>query len=491
MRCYSLADELHRQGATVTFICRSMPGDAIAWLRSQGFAVCELGGGAHPADGTVSAEHDPYRLPVSLETEIAEVCEQLAGIASADWLVVDHYALDVRWESAMRPFVGKILCIDDLANRAHDCDLLLDQNYFGNAQQRYSGLIPVSASPLLGPRYALLRPEFAAARCSHQSRDGTVRRLLVFMGGGDSANLTGVVLDALGCLRLRHGVLEVDVVLGGSNPHVPAICSRCADLPWIHLHYQTSDMAGLMAKTDLAIGAAGSTNWERACLGLPSLVFAVADNQKEPLIHLVRDGYVLGEAQVPTADRILQWLELLLDNPGWLQGLGERSARLVDGAGVRRVVSRMLSEQTTFRPAMLADCEAVWRWRNAPEVRAHSFNQAEIGLEAHTRWFEATLREPSRVLLIAEWQGKAVGVVRFDLERSLATISVFRVPGIAGPSGLIRSASAWLKDNRSDVSQIRAEVLPGNRDSLAAFLDAGYRHVQHTLLLELDSNEHE
>lgn len=490
MRCAALAEELRRRGATTSFICRRMPGDHIEWLTARGIPVEALPQGSAAGEDPTPVGSHPDCLGVPLELEIEQVRACLAIGAGTDWLAVDHYALDARWEKAMRGQVGNILCIDDLANRSHDCDLLLDQNYFGEPGRRYAGLLPAGATSLLGPRYALLRPEFALGRSKQPARDGSVKRILLFMGGGDSTNVTAVVLQALVQLRTRHS-WQVDVVLGAGNPHIVEIQSVCADLDWVRLHLQASDMAALMADADLAIGAGGSTTWERACLGLPSLIFAVADNQKEPLRQLVEDGFVVGEEQMPRVERLMHWLDLLPANPAWLHGLGKRSAALVDGEGARRVANRMLATQIEFRHAILADSEDVWRWRNAPVVRFSSSSQGEIELASHRTWFEKSLQDPGRILLIAEWDRKPVGVVRFDLDGRLATISVFRVPGSAAPGGLVRAASGWLMQNRPELAGIRAEVLPGNTASLASFLDAGYRHVKNTLLFEWGSNAHE
>lgn len=493
MRCATLAEELRRRGATVSFLCRAMEGDYIEWLSERGIEVVRLPGVPAADDGENRAGSYAGWLGVPLVQEIAQVSACLETIGAVDWLVADHYALDAEWEKAMRGRVDKILCIDDLANRSHDCDLLLDQNYCAEPAGRYSGLVPQDAKTLLGPRYALLRPEFALWRSKLQARDGTVRRVLIFMGGSDIGNATMIALQAIGQTRSGTATWRVDVVLGAGNPYgadIQALCEGAAGIS-LHRNLGSNEMAALMARADLAIGAGGSTNWERACLGLPSLIFALADNQKLPLRQLVEDGYVAGEDQTPDIERLICWLELLAANPAWLRGLGKRSASLVDGDGVRRVADRMLSSQITFRRAATADGDDVWRWRNAPAVRLNSLSQGEIDLASHRQWFAKALVDPHRVLLIAEWNRKPIGVVRFDVDGSLATISVFRVPDVAAAGGLVRAASQWLMQNRPDLTGIIAEVLTGNAASVASFLDAGYRQVKNTLLLELGTNKHE
>lgn len=186
----------------------------------------------------------------------------------------------------MRKVARKILVIDDLANRSHDCDLLFDQNL--QEAGRYRGLIPDSCTSLIGPKYALLRPQFAAARQGLRPHDGQVKRLLVFCGGTDAG---GETLKALEALRLLgQPQLTIDCVIGMANPHHAAIEAACRTLPNASLHRQVEDMAALMLAADLFIGAGGSISWERCCLGLPGLVVATADNQMELSMALDKVG---------------------------------------------------------------------------------------------------------------------------------------------------------------------------------------------------------
>jgi len=179
MRCYSLAEHLFRIGVSVVFICRQHNGDCINWLKDKGFPVDVLI--PHSSDSAPQMNLGEFG-----KEEIQEVRDIIARYGVVDWLVVDHYSLGGDWERAMRPFVGSILSIDDLANRPHDCDVLLDQNYFAQSHVRYASLLSENATVLLGPRYALLRPEFAEKRSARFDRSGEVKRILVFMGGGDS-----------------------------------------------------------------------------------------------------------------------------------------------------------------------------------------------------------------------------------------------------------------------------------------------------------------
>lgn len=469
VRCAALAEVLAARGADIRFICRESAGHYCDVLEKLGFRV--------------------HRLPeqdASLEDDIAQTRSALADTDVSDWLVVDHYGLDAHWEQAMRLSAKRILVIDDLADRTHDCDLLLDQNLATETAERYVGLLTPATRLLLGPRYALLRPEFRQRRNQRPPRDGSVRRVLVCFGGADPQQHTIATLNAL---RLQAGRLDrIDIVIGLANPHRVAIAAACATLPNAMLHCPATDISELLAASDLAIGAGGSMNWERACLGVPTLAFGIADNQRPGMAALIEAGHVAGIPDMPSPDeaRIAAWLTCLLDNPALLRGLSARSATLVDGRGAERVADTLLPAVLTLRPATLGDSDNLLRWRNDPAIRGISLNTREIDRPTHQAWLHSTLVDPTRILLIAEHNSQPAGVIRFDLLPTEAVISLYRVPQADAHGGLIRQATDWLRTQHPEIRSLRAEVLPENTTSLAAFRNAGYRDVRNTLLIELD-----
>ena len=204
------------------------------------------------------------------------------GGQSVDWLVIDHYALDARWEDALHPQAKRIMVIDDLADRPHACDLLLDQN-LGRKEADYDGLLKGQSTTLIGPQYALLRPEFAALRSQSLARRQSaphLRRLLITMGGVDKDNATGQVLAALQSCSLPAD-LRVTVVMGQHAPWLAQVQAQATQMPWpTEVLAGVDNMGQLMAENDLAIGAAGSTSWERCCLGLPTIQVVLAQNQE-------------------------------------------------------------------------------------------------------------------------------------------------------------------------------------------------------------------
>lgn len=266
MRCLTLADQLRSEGAEVAFICRDLPGSMFDLLHACGYRFAKL-----PVSeaGKVVQKFDAE--------ETIKAASQLFP-HGADWLVVDHYELDAEWENMLRSNANRLMVIDDLANRSHDCDLLLDQNYYRDLGRRYQGLVPEQCVTLLGPSYVLLRPEFANARQRLRTRDGSVRRVLIFFGGSDPTNQTQKAVEALRMLE-RHDI-EVDVVVGSANPNRNSIQTLCARIPNVVFHCQVPNMAELILNADLGIGAGGATMWERCCLGLPAITVVFAANQE-------------------------------------------------------------------------------------------------------------------------------------------------------------------------------------------------------------------
>jgi UDP-2,4-diacetamido-2,4,6-trideoxy-beta-L-altropyranose hydrolase len=322
MRCLTLAEELRRRGAETEFLCRDEPGNLIALIGSRGHQT-----------GTLAPDQN------DAERSVAHLSRM-----RPDWIVVDHYALDRRWESAARSCGGRIFVIDDLANREHDCDLLLDQNLYEGVETRYAPLVPPHCRRLIGPRFALLRPEFADARDRLSRRVGPLSKILVNFGGADDSNETARIL------RLLHEVLPahvaIEVALGPANPHSQAIGSMVFPGRPVIVHVGTNSMAQLMSEADTFIGAGGTTTWERFCLGLPSLVIAVAENQVPTAQYLGKLGAIdyIGRAEDLTEDGLRVALSRFLMDQEGRSRMADLGMQLVDGKGAERVAGALLAD---------------------------------------------------------------------------------------------------------------------------------------------------
>ena len=276
MRCLTLAQRYSREGHEVIFVCRDLAGN-IAGLVQQNRFVLEM---LPKAEDSMNLSGYAKWLTVTQAQDAADTIAVLRHLGKADRLIVDSYALDITWERLLRPYVGEIMVIDDLANRQHDCDILLDQNFYLNKESRYQGLVPEDCQLLLGPQHALLREEFYRVRENMRTREGKVRNILVFYGGVDATDETSKALKALVSLQAAGELVavQVNVVVGGSNSRkerIAAFCQQAGFSYWC----QVGNMAELMAQADLMLGAGGSTTWERCFLQLPAIVTAIAENQ--------------------------------------------------------------------------------------------------------------------------------------------------------------------------------------------------------------------
>lgn len=263
--------------------------------------------------------------------------------AGVDWLVVDHYGRDSVFESACRPWARRILVIDDLANRGHDCDALLDQT-LGRSAEAYAAHVPAHCRLFTGTRYALLRSRFTELRSQSLARrrsDAPVRRLLISMGATDAVDATGTLLISLRKAQLD---VELDIVLSAAAPHLESVRSAAAGLASpARLHTHVEDMAGLMLNADLAIGAAGTTAWERCCLGLPSVLVVTADNQRLIAAALQSAGAatVCGDHENLGMDDLISAVRRLCLDHAARRRMSARAAQVCDGAGVERLVENL------------------------------------------------------------------------------------------------------------------------------------------------------
>jgi len=343
MRCLTLANALSDLGAKCQFICRAHDGNLIKAISDKGYAVYSLPAVNEPAVDEILDGHDLAHaswLSTTQEQDALD-CVAILDELQPKWLIVDHYALDARWERALRVKGRKTMIIDDLADRMHECDLLLDQT-FGRKADDYRSLVPSNCQLLCGSDYALLRPEFSALRAISLKRrtQPQLHELLVTMGGLDKANATQRVLVALRTCSLPVD-FRITVVLGAEAPWVSAIRDLALTMPWpTRVLVGVNDMAGLMAESDLAIGAAGSTSWERCCLGLPTILVVVAENQRQVALELGEAGAakILTSPELICTELPHVMQDLLLSNHK-LSAMSCAAAKVTDGHGVQTVVS--------------------------------------------------------------------------------------------------------------------------------------------------------
>jgi len=334
MRCLTLAKMLSQSGAEVSFVCLELPGSMLKYIQAEGFDVYKI---EPKPEMNVSTQVELLEVLRANEAyDLSHTLRVLNGRCKWNWVIVDHYALGEHWEQGIREAVSNIFVIDDLADRRHECDILLDQNFHYDMATRYIGLVPSGCRLLLGPEWLLLREEFHQVVPNLERREGRLSRLLLFFGGSDSTNETRKALHAI--RKLAHEGLHTDVVVGGSNPHKEEIRALCHATIGAVFHCQIDYMAKLMNEADLAIGAGGSTTWERCYLGLPALIVVLAENQRAAIEELEPAGaYVnLGDYQAVDETMIHTWLERLLNEPEHLRNMSRNASELVPSVKVEK-----------------------------------------------------------------------------------------------------------------------------------------------------------
>jgi len=493
MRCLTLAKALVLKGMKTFFLTRSMPAALITILHNEGHKVIFLK--EHERSQCFENKYLSW-LGIPQEEDAIDSLEAI-GATQCDWLIADHYALDEKWESLMRSKARNIFSIDDLANRQHDCDVLLDQNLYSNAGIRYQSLVPKDAKLLLGTQFSLLRPEFLKERESIRSRDFNVRNILVFLGGADHQNITWQTLQVLkSCIRQD---ITVNIVLGAMLANQDEMIKRF-NLQNYLFHKQTQNIATLMAQADLSIGGGGTATWERCSVGLPTIPIILAENQAQ----LVQDGlasgiFVPASATIETMFGSVQGLKesilYALNNPDHLEDISKKCMDLVDARGVERVIVELLkvTYRLEIRNAQIEDSDQLFLWRNHESIRAVSRTNHLINSQEHDAWIKSKLNDPNCVLLIGAFDGLDIGVVRFDLESDFdAEVSIYLNPceELRGMGHkLLKSAEYYLFKCYPKIREIKAVVLSTNVKSEQFFIRNGYIKMDQDTLVKRITNE--
>ncbi len=341
MRCLSLAQRLRDKNIRVCFVCLEFPGNINSFIEKAGFEVHRLQLAGADRSHRIKFEKGSFVTEFEDAQEVVNVLKD----KNADLLVVDHYWVDFEWERRVRPHVERLMVIDDYGTRRHYCDILLDQNLYRKSDRPYEGLVPHNCELLIGPEYALIRPQFKKARENLRKRDGKIERILIAFGGMDHENVTTMAIKAIS--EYTSNGIRADVVVGAKNPHKEMVKDICKQKPNITYHCQVSEMAQLMVRSDIALGATGISAWERCCVGLPSLVITLADNQEKTAEILSKKGVVLhlGSHHNVLSEQITSAFGLLIENAEMVKEMSLKGLDLVDGSGCERIVERLLDRE--------------------------------------------------------------------------------------------------------------------------------------------------
>ena len=313
VRCMALARELELRGWRTTFATRSVPAVLRREIVAAGHSVVLI----------------PEDIPMAAEpTHLREI-----GVVGNSVLITDHYGVDAQWQRAARILSPVVAAIDDLAVATQAVGLLVNQN-LGISVSEYDALVPTDCRLLIGPTYAILRPEFAEARAAGLRVRDHVRRILVFAGGGDHHDVTSQIVAAL-----ASSDVAIDVVIGSAYPHARSLRIRASKHTNIAVHRNTPHMSDLMLRADLAVGAPSSASWERCCLGLPSVTITLAENQTRVAAALSSVGATvsLGWHAIVDQSTIAAAVAEMGADPWRLREMSLSAAAITDGLGGARV----------------------------------------------------------------------------------------------------------------------------------------------------------
>lgn len=465
-RCLTLARVLRKQGAHVAFACRLLPGHRLGSLAAEGFETFALPD-CYP-------DEDPLQTIEAMlpwQVDIDALAQALESHPAFDWIIVDHYGLDHRWQTAARRWAPRIAAVDDLATRTYSIDLLLNQNLSGTPEA-YASLLAAGCQTLLGPRFAMLRDEFCCPAIEIKPK---AKRVLVNFGGFDAAMQTHHAMLALADFH----ELEVDFVAGADNPAWTQMQALAASRSNWRLHSFVSNFYLLMTEADLFVGAGGGTSWERAAMGLPTICIAVSNNQQANGEIMATSGchVYLGPREQVSVEQLRQAIGFVAGNQGLRQSLAERSRQLVDGRGAQRVAAALAGAVLQVRQATVDDAQLMLEGRNAEAVRRWSLETGIIEWLPHQNWLAASLSNAQRLLLIAETDDGPVGVLRYDLRGVEAEVSIYLFEGRFGLGwgrALLARGEAFVTAHWPQLVAITAQVLPANQPSLKVFREAGF-----------------
>ena len=481
-RCLALADRLRHIGADVLVITRNLGVDSIEQIRSAGF-----NGEVLPAPDTaqsraaIDAAGPKHKEWAGVEQllDAEQTCSAVAGFAP-NWVVIDHYAFDAEWHRAVCAGANaRIAVIDDLGDRKIAASLLVDQTLSGDYRRKYAHDKSTIERLLGGPRFALLGAAYGG-RAGYRFRE-RVESIGIFVGGTDPWNASETALIACRTVGRFSGRIQVATTHG--NSRLSALREACNASPNTDLLVDLPDLADFFSEHDIQIGAGGGAAWERCCMGAPTILTVLASNHLAVADGLAREGVVVAISD-PSVASLGVAVAALAGDPARRSALSARGRALVDGRGAWRVALCLCSEIVALREATVADAEMAHRWRNDPRTRAFFRNPDSVPYQDHALWWRRAIADPDRRLLVATCGREAVGTLRLDVKGSGAEVSLYVDPEATGLGlglAMLRAGQQWVVEREPQLIELRAEVLPGNRVSCAAFEAAQFRRDEHGL----------
>jgi UDP-2,4-diacetamido-2,4,6-trideoxy-beta-L-altropyranose hydrolase len=454
-RCTAVADALRALGAAVRWVCDPV---TVPFLAERGVPEPDILPLRDSATQGHTGEH-----PAGSSSQRADAAETLAA-GRADWHVVDSYAFDAAWHEAVRSSGAHVAVFDDLTDRRIAADLVINA---AAGPGTYRDLVP-GAREACGLSYGIIGDPGRPAAAGPGS-------LLIAFGASDAANLTGQTVDAIARGGLRS--MPVVVQLGRAAARRADVERQLSALPQAAMAPPGPTSPG---SPTLAVGAAGVGLLERMHAGVPSVVVAIADNQRALAAAAERAGAAI---VVRTVGQAIDAARQLLESPERLRRMSAAAVDAVDGRAAGRI-ARMMNRMTgvELRRADMDDARLLYDWRNDPSVRAVSHATDPIPWDAHRQWLQTSLARPDRHVLVAHRHGQPLGTIRLEVAAGCATVSIVVDPARRGAGlgpAMLDAMHAWVPRHDPAVQRLRAEVREGNHASMQAFHAAGYSGGPH------------
>ena len=484
-RCIALGQTLKKNGVEVSFICRKHEGNLIHEVKINGFNTYEL---ELINNFELDSDLPHAHLLGSSQKKDAEDCINILKLNKTDWLIVDHYALDEKWEKKLKNYYKKLIIIDDLADRKHLCNILIDQT-LGRKKEDYTDLVPSDCQLLIGPNYALLRSEFAEMRNYSLKRRAIpkFKNLLISMGGYDIDNMTLSVLRELINSKLPKDII-INIIMSKASMNYKKIKSISKELPYkVNILSDINNVSEILSNSDIAIGAAGASTWERCCVGLPTIQIAIAKNQEFLLKMLSIKNLV------KTVEEMKDISYFLETRQEWMKRLSILSSKVCDGRGsinVYDVISNQkmildkFGEILIFNYINLNDDEKkiILKMRNHPNIKRWMYNQKNISVEEHFEFINKLRKDNNKNYFLIKQKEKVLGTINFiknNYKNSL-NLGIYSNPlSKINNSGtiLIIVASKYAFEVIG-VDKITLEVFSDNKKAINFYKKNGFHEIQ-------------
>jgi UDP-2,4-diacetamido-2,4,6-trideoxy-beta-L-altropyranose hydrolase/UDP-4-amino-4,6-dideoxy-N-acetyl-beta-L-altrosamine N-acetyltransferase len=482
MRCLALAETLRSNGASIDFISRNHKGNLIKKIISKGFNVLKLDNSSTKAP--VNGFNQSHWLGSTQEQDALD-CLSMLESTQIDWLIVDHYGINEKWEKLLKSTYKNLLVIDDLADRKHQCNILIDQT-FGRVKKDYKDLVNGSCEILCGPEYALLRPEFHEWRKFSLERrnSSNINRILISMGGFDFDNITEKVLETLYDHPLLFK-LKIVVVLNADAPHIESVRLKASSLPYsIEVKTNADNMAEIMANSDIAIGASGISTWERCSLGLPSIQFITADNQKFVAKLLSKKNAIRLITDISEIN------DLLLSAPRWMNDLSVKSSKICNGMGVDNVYEKITHlfiniegigniKLKNYTNLNSEEKLLVLDMRNHKNIRKFMHFKDIISLKSHQEFIDGLKVNSDKLYFLVKKNNKIVGsinILRNKLDNSVV-FGLYKNPfdNIKNAGKILLDVILHYSSKKLGVNTVSLEVLSNNSRAVNFYSKYGFQ----------------